>query len=124
MNDKGIDITHLEPNTQLIVETLNCIYTIEVIEPKSSKVQIAGGATFIDQTEAFIDSSVGKEECVDKCIHRGMSLVIRYINKNDGKFHTVESDAVQVVKIIGPSDDWSYTMWKKPKIKILDIQVI
>ena len=97
-------------DNNLIVETKNCIYTIEILESKEVKVRITGEATFTESTEAFIEGSSHKNEVFDKWIKSGMSMIIRYKRNDHRKFQTVESDEVQTVKIIAHNNAWSYTI--------------
>jgi hypothetical protein len=112
MDKDRIDITNLEPKTQLIIETNRCLYNVELIDPESGKVMITGGSTFQGPTDAFIEGACGKGEHISKCIGRKMSIIVRYKTSKQRKYRTAETEPVETVRVISPDETWSYTMWE------------
>jgi hypothetical protein len=53
---RSLDVSELEPLTQLVVETRNTRYTLTVLNPADRKVIIQGGSYFSSPTEVSIDA--------------------------------------------------------------------
>lgn len=110
MAKEGVDITQLEPNTQLVVETPSSIFNINVIDPIAAKINITGGSIFTEVTEAYIQESCNADEGKTKWVITGMCMIIRYKKAKQRKFRTFESDVVQGISIISADERWSYTI--------------
>lgn len=108
MSDVGVDITKLDPNTELVVETPDCLYDITVVDPQEAEITITGGSIFKLVTPAIVEASCHKEDNKPKWIGKNMSIVIRYKIGKQRKFRTTETGAVESIIIISPKGDWQY----------------
>jgi hypothetical protein len=108
MSDNGVDVTRLEPKTELVINTKTCIYDITIVDPEAGEITISGGPLFTSITTAFIESSCGQEGNKPKWIGKNMSIVLRYKLAKQRKFRTHETDTVDSVNIIPPTAKWQY----------------
>jgi hypothetical protein len=111
MTANFIDITQLEKGTEIVVETQNCLYTMEVLNPETAEVSIVGGASFPEANKAILEGSCRKDHQAEKQIIYEGSMIIRYKPKGKKRFIKIETDVVQSARIIGPENAWSYPMW-------------
>ena len=71
----GVDLTSLEPLTELRVKTATAVYQITVLEPFKSKVLIQGGSLFADAAEVTLSgASLGRGFLKMSCIWIGLQM--------------------------------------------------
>lgn len=104
----GIEVGKLAPNTKIVVETKNTIYTMQVIDPHERSITIQGGSYFPEATEAFFaGSSWGGNILKTGWIGNGMHMEIVCPKISN----TIITSKVQKAKLIGL--DWEYELWSK-----------
>ena len=123
-----IDVTKLKRNSQLLIETIETVYEITVIGPKSCSMSIHGGIRFIFPTKARFQGSIpikwlttpkqhadakrsyepatSEEELIPNLIKRNHSLQFFYKDK-EGE-HQLITSPVLSGKIISSDKSWKY----------------
>ena len=72
---RGVNLTKLEPLTELRVKTASSVYQITVLEPFKSKVLIQGGSLFADAAKVTLSgASLGRSFLKMSCIWIGLQM--------------------------------------------------
>ena len=120
-----IDLRKLRTGNKILLETKECVFEIEVINPENGFVNISGGKRFIIPTVATILGSYGftEDDATERlvkelCIDKNYGVQIHYTDKEDISCDIITSVVVSA-KISG--DGWSYEVWENDeKKKILN----
>jgi hypothetical protein len=109
-----IDITKMQRNTVILIETVNAVYEIKVTGPKSCTIEIQGGKRFVRPTKAILNGSFEDSDAHEKELQKGMinwaeSMDISYkINKIT---HSISTADVLSARIYAPDGSWNYEVW-------------
>lgn len=120
----NIKIEKLKYGTKILLETKECVFDIEVIDPANGDIIISGGKRFTKTTTAKLVGAFGRDsnEKVDSLIHpneieKNVGVEIIYKDRDNVSCDFVTSPVISA-KIFG--DGWSYEVWEdKEKEKIL-----
>ena len=103
-NAPGIDVTKLQPGTEIMVSTAKSVYQIKVIDQIKNQIEIVGGKHAPAPVLAtFIGSTHGGSIIRNGWIGRGLCLEVR-LPKN----LMLTTSPVTEAKVIG--DGWHYDM--------------
>ena len=99
----GVQLDELEPGTKIEVQTLNTLYTIEVLE--NGKYMVSGGSYFSAPTETHIGGSTwGSSMLKLKWLGINMHIEMGHPAKNG----IITTSPVQAIKIIAPDGEGEY----------------
>jgi hypothetical protein len=120
----NIQVGKLKQGSKILLETKECVFDIEVVDPANGGIIISGGRRFITPTNAKLLGVFGREnnEKNDYLIHpneieKNVGIEIIYQDKDRISSDFVTSPIISA-KIFG--DGWSYEVWEdKEKEKVL-----
>jgi len=107
-----IDITKLEKNTKILLETEQTVFEILVVEPEKSRVIVHGGTKFLKPQEATLKKTKKKSNQKDDfIIKKGDCVVFIYKEKTDE--NKMITSKIVSANIYGVDDSWTYEAIKK-----------
>lgn len=120
----NIQVGKLKQGSKILLETKECVFDIEVVDPANGGIVISGGRRFVKPTNAKLIGVFGREnnEKNDALIHpneieKNVGVEIIYQDKDNISSDFVTSPILSA-KISG--EGWSYEVWEdKEKEKVL-----
>ena len=108
MTTEIIDITTIDSGVQLLIETTNAIYDIEMLDGSAGRVLLMGGYKISSPTEAVLSGSSWQNRKYEYEIRKGMTIDFFY-----GEKRLTTAKVVNVV-VFEKDEKWYYDMeWNK-----------
>tara|TARA_R100000008_G_scaffold23676_1_gene12725 strand:- start:984 stop:1313 length:330 start_codon:yes stop_codon:yes gene_type:complete len=104
-----VDISTIESGVQLLIETKNAIYDIEIVDGATGEVMLTGGYKVASPTKAILSGASWQNRKYEHQIRKGMTIDFFY--NGDERLTTAR---VSNVVLFGPNESWYYDMeWNK-----------
>lgn len=111
----NIELAKRKQGDKLLLETRECVFDIELVDPSTGSVLIVGGKRFLEPTQATVVGVYGKRAIEDKDslfiplqIEQNIGIEIRYFDKGGVSSDFVTSPVLSA-KIY--NDEWAFEVW-------------
>ena len=111
----NIELAKRKQGDKLLLETRECVFDLELVDPTTGSILIVGGKRFIDPTQAILVGVYGRRAIEDNDsllmplqIEQNIGIEIKYFDK-DGVSSDFVTSPVLSAKIY--NDNWSFEAW-------------
>lgn len=111
----NIELIKLKQGNKLLLETRECVFDVELVDPSTGSILIVGGKRFLEPTQATLVGVYGKRNVDDRDtliaslqIEKSLGIEIKYQDK-DGTSSDFVTSPVVSAKVY--DKDWAFEMW-------------
>lgn len=111
----NIELAKRKQGDRLLLETRECIFDLELVDPSTGSVLIVGGKRFIEPTQAMLVGVYGRRAIEDNDtlllplqIEQNIGVEIKYFDK-DGISSDFVTSPVLSAKVY--NDNWAFEAW-------------
>lgn len=116
MKNANIVVHKLKVGNKILLETKECVFELEVLDPAAGEIRIVGGRRFVNPTNATLIGVFGRRKADDKDmllvrheIEKDFGIELKYADAQ-GRVSDFVTSPVVSARLYG--GDWNFEMWE------------